>query len=123
MLLSSARWSPDGQFIAAGDRAGPFAGIILYSLRTRRVEKLSDKGASPHWTPDGKKLVYFEREDIRVLDLRTRAVTTVPFKQLPGEPIDLREIFVVCLSREGETLYVQSTSEQSDIWFARFPHH
>ena len=118
LLLSAPRGSPDGQFIAGRDRNG--AAILLYSLRTRRAEKVADAGASPHWTPDGKKLVYFDRQDIRILDLHTRAVTTVPFSQIPGEPIDLRDTWVVRLSRDAMTLYVQSTRPQSDIWLARF---
>ena len=120
LLLGSPRWSPDGQFIAAIDRNGR---IILYSLRTRRVETLPHKGASPQWTPDGKKLVYFERQSILILDLRTRAVTTIPFPQLPGEQIDLQAIWGVRLSRDGQTLYVQSPRPQSDIWIARFAPH
>ena len=121
LLLSFPRWSPDGQFIASRDRMG--REIILYSLRTHEVEKLADGGASPQWTPDGNKVVYFERQDIRILDLRTRAVSIVPFRQLPGEQIDLRGTWVVRLSKDGRTLYVQSTNPQSDIWLAQFHNH
>ncbi|HJQ38226.1 MAG TPA: protein kinase [Thermoanaerobaculia bacterium] len=121
VFLSAARWSPDGQFIAARDRTGLVASILLYSVRTRKVEKLADNGSSPHWTPDGRKIVYFDRSNVRILDLQSRAVTTVPFRQLPGEQLDLRSTWVR-LSPDGQTLYVRSTSEQSNIWLAQFPH-
>jgi Tol biopolymer transport system component len=121
VYLSRARWSPDGQFIAGTDGPGLFSGTLLYSLRTRRVEKVSASGASPHWTPDGTKLVYFEAQDLRILDLQSRAVTIVPFRELPGEQPNLRAT-AVRLSPRGETVYVQTTSPQSDIWFARLPH-
>ncbi|HKS23970.1 MAG TPA: protein kinase [Thermoanaerobaculia bacterium] len=121
VLLSSPRWSPDGQFIAA--ETGADMSVILYTLRTHRVEKLTDNGASPQWTADGRKIVYFGRQDIHILDLRSRAVTTVPFRQIPGEEIDLRATWAVRLSGDGRTLYVQSTSRQSDIWIAQFSRH
>jgi Tol biopolymer transport system component len=120
--LSAGRWSPDGQFIASQDRVGAALKVFLYSLRTRRIEKIADDGASPHWTPDGKKLVYFQRQAICILDVATRAVTTVPVTQLPDTRIDLRSTWVH-LSRQGETVYVRSTKEESDIWLAQFPHH
>jgi hypothetical protein len=101
----------------ARDRTGPDAAIILYSLRTHQVQKLADSGFSPHCTADGKKIVYFAQSNIRILDLQTRAVTTMPFK-VPGEQVDdawLR------LSRDGRTLYVRSANEQSDVWIAQLP--
>ncbi|HET8775114.1 MAG TPA: hypothetical protein VFP80_15035, partial [Thermoanaerobaculia bacterium] len=122
VYLSRAKWSPDGQFIAGTDGPGLFAGILLYSLRTNRAEKLADSGALPHWTPDGRKLVYFDRQELRMLDLQSRAVTPVPFRQFPGEQINLRAT-AVRVSRDVNTIYVQSTSPQSDIWIARLPGH
>jgi Tol biopolymer transport system component/predicted Ser/Thr protein kinase len=118
IYLSSARWSPDGQFIAAKSGTG-IGGIILYSLRTGRVEKLSGSGFSPEWTADGEKLIYFERQDLRILDRRSRNVTSVPFRPLPGEQINLQ---TTAVSRQADTVYVQSTSLQSDIWIAQFAH-
>jgi len=120
-LLSSPRWSPDGQFIAGASPTGE--AIFLYALRTHGLEKLSNSGTSPQWTADGKKIVYFERQDIRIHDLQSHAVTSVPFRPLPGEQIDLRATWAVRLSGDGRTLYVQSTNPQSDIWLAQFRSH
>jgi len=129
-FLNSAKWSPDGQFIIARDQPNfvvqqsasedmPGA-IILYSLRTRRAEKLSEKGGSPHWTPDGKKIVYFEQQAIRILDLESRSVRTAPFTSPAGAEIDLRRP-AARLSRDGATLYVRQVIHQGDIWLMRFP--
>jgi Tol biopolymer transport system component len=129
VFLPTPKWSPDGQFIVARDRRvlsaqrvrrSDFPGaIILYSLRTRRAEKLSESGVSPHWTPDGKKIVYFERQDIRILDLASRALTIVPFTPLAGGQIDLRD--GSRMSQDASTLYVLQTVQQGDIWMVRFP--
>ena len=130
VFLNSAKWSPDGQFIVARDQPNfvvqqvasedmPGA-IILYSLRTRRAEKLSENGSSPHWTPDGKKIVYFGQHAIQILDLESRSVRTAPFTLLSSAEIDLRRP-AARLSRDAATLYVRQVSHQGDVWLMRFP--
>ena len=129
VFLASARWSPDGQFIIARDQREPDTqrmapntppgAIVLYSLRTRRPETLSKSGFAPHWTPDGTKVVYFERQDIRVIDLQSRATRLVPFTPAGGAQVDLWNM--PRLSRDATTLYVRQASQQADIWIVRFP--
>ena len=130
VYLDSPKWSPDGQFIVARDQQSlavqqvasedmPGA-IILYSLRTRRAETLSEKGGSPHWTPDGRKIVYFVRHAIRILDLESRSIKTAPLVNEVGAEIDLRRP-AARLSRDAATLYVRQVIHQGDIWLMRFP--
>ena len=128
-FLPSARWSPDGQFIAFRDQRepdnqratpnDPTGAIALYSLRTHQAERLSPSGFAPHWTPDGTKLVYFERHDVRILDVKTREQKIVPVPPAGDTEIDLRNI--PRLSQDGATLYVRQTTQQGDIWMVRFP--
>jgi len=128
-FLPQPKWSPDGQLIVAREREQESlsGAIVLYSLRTHRAERLPASGSAPHWTPDGRKVVYFERQEVRVLDLASRATTSVPFTALPGGEIDLRGVTsylsrdVARLSRDGATLYVRQEISQSDIWMVRFP--
>jgi Tol biopolymer transport system component len=129
VFLNSPRWSPDGQFIVGRDQPNVVAqqvasqempgAIILYSLRTGRAEKLTASGVSPQWTPDGKKIVYFERNAIRILDLASRSVRTAPFTSLYGADVDLRRP-AARLSQDTTTLYVRQVNHQSDIWLMRF---
>jgi eukaryotic-like serine/threonine-protein kinase len=129
LLLADARWSPDGQFIVARDqfvdeaqrttRGDPPVAVILYSLRTRRVEKLANNGYAPHWTPDGKKIVYFERDKIQILDLQSRALRTVAAPVLDGAPIAFGN--ATRLSGDASKLYIKQTVQEGDIWIARFP--
>jgi len=111
------KWSPDGtQLVGAIDvRDGQQAGFRLYSLRAKRTEKVSNRGVSPQWLPDGKRILFFEKNIIGMLDLDTRRVTTVPFTPLPG--VDLQDVnFSPWLSRDGSMLLVRQTLEQGDIW-------
>jgi Tol biopolymer transport system component len=129
VFLPTPRWSPDGRFIVARNqrvmsaqlvRKNDLPGaVVLYSLEARRAEKLADRGVSPHWTPDGKKIIYFERQEVRILDLATRSLKIVPFT-LPGSArVDLRDASRV--SRDARTLYVLQSVQQGDIWMVRLP--
>jgi eukaryotic-like serine/threonine-protein kinase len=53
-------WSRDGKRIVAylQTRAGPRAGIAVYSFETGRYEKLTEFGHSPHWLPDGRRILF-----------------------------------------------------------------
>jgi Tol biopolymer transport system component len=129
VYLSSARWSPDGQSIVATDQREPEGqrmtsndppgAIVIYSLRKRRAETLSTSGFAPHWTPDGTKVVYFKRRDIRILDLQSRALKIVPFTPHGGAQLALGDM--PRLSRDVATLYVRQATQQADIWIAHFP--
>ncbi|HEV2719762.1 MAG TPA: protein kinase [Thermoanaerobaculia bacterium] len=129
VFLPTPRWSPDGQFIVARNRRVVSAqlvrnnvlpgAIVLYSLRTRRAETLSESGVSPSWTPDGKKVIYCERHEVRILDLASRSLTTVPFTMPGSAYIDLRD--GARISRDAKTLYMLQTVRQADIWMVRFP--
>jgi eukaryotic-like serine/threonine-protein kinase len=112
--LGLERWSPDGQQIVGAVRDG---GLFVYSLRTRRSEKvLSRRVTSPRWLPDGRNIVFFERQQIGILDLDTRRETTAPFLPPPGKESGYSPGI---LSRDGSTLYVRQTLEQGDVWLVR----
>jgi eukaryotic-like serine/threonine-protein kinase len=129
VYLPSPKWSPDGRYLVSRDQREPDAqratpndppgSILLYSLQTKQVERLANTGFAAHWSADGAKVVYFEREDIRIYDMKTRTQRIVPFTPASGEEIDLRNF--PRLSRDAATLCVQQAIEQGDIWMVRFP--
>ena len=106
------RWSPDGQQIV-GTADG---GVILYSPATHRSEKVLPHGEWPQWLPDGKKIVFFDRNRAGIFDLASRQVTPAPLAPAAGAQLDSRSI----LSRDGSTIYVRQTQEQGDIWMMAF---
>ena len=121
LFVSSPRWSQDGEFIAGLDRTrASNSPLLRYSLRTRRTELLSPEGFSPHWTPDGSKIVWFDRRGARIFDPQRRAVTTLRFGDIWGAPVELTDTSAR-LSRDATMLYLRQIVQQGDIWMARLP--
>jgi len=60
-----ARFSPDGETIAYGSTRTGNGEIYLHPLDGGPETRLTDRGTgdSPDWSPDGKRLVYFEDSD------------------------------------------------------------
>jgi len=112
--LGAARWSPDGEHIVG--LLNPDPGLVVYSLRTRRSEVVLRRViAWPQWLPDSRHVVFYERQNIGILDLDSRRETSAPFP-LPGVQLG----FTSMLSNDGSTLYVRQTVEQGDVWLVRF---
>jgi eukaryotic-like serine/threonine-protein kinase len=111
--LGPPRWSPDGTRIVGTLENG----FGIYSLKSRSVEKVRDRGVLPQWFPDGRHILFFEHDGAHVLDLDTRSVTpgSGPY---PGVAWD-DETFTRRLSADGSILYVRQILEQGDIWIAR----
>jgi Tol biopolymer transport system component len=68
-------WSADGRSLygSAAGAAGPAAGVFVYSLDTRRYEKLTDDGEDPKLLHNGRQMLYERKGLLHLYDLRTRA--------------------------------------------------
>ncbi|HJQ36654.1 MAG TPA: protein kinase [Thermoanaerobaculia bacterium] len=112
-ILSWPKWSPDGSRLLG--RVGNQ--IVVYSVQTRRLDTISDRGSGPAWVRDGKRIAIFEKERVNILDLQTRRVTTISIAPPPGaDVIDETRRF----APDGSMIYVQQALEQGDIWMMRF---
>jgi Tol biopolymer transport system component len=122
-LLSNLKWSPDGKMIVGTDSTrtptGIRGGIVVYSIPERRFERVIERGETPQWLGDSRKLVFFERDRIGILDLDTRQITDARLESPPGVPYELTTL--PRISPDGSTVYFLHTLEQGDIWMVRFP--
>jgi len=67
----ASSWSPDSRSLAGVLNGRP--GIFLYSLATRRYERLTDSGWRPVWSQDGSQILFLDRGwKVFALDLATR---------------------------------------------------
>jgi Tol biopolymer transport system component len=104
-------WSPDGRrlagMIGAVDR-----GIVIYTLDTKRYDRLTTYGQWPVWLPDSRHLLFVSGGNgFYVLDRETRAV-----RKIFGLPRDV--IGPPQLTPDGRTVYFTRRVTEADIWLA-----
>ena len=102
-------WSPDGALLAG--QAGLAAhGILTYSLRTRRFDRLTDFGGYPVWLPDSRHVMFVSGgRDFSVVDSRSRKVQKVfsVERDIIGPPQ---------VTRDGREAYFSRRVTEGDIW-------
>ena len=79
----SARWSPDGRYIAALT-SDPSQNLVLFDLESHKRRELSERAAYPNWSRDGRH-IYFARPysdnpglyRVRIADGNVEKITTL----------------------------------------------
>ena len=117
--LGSPGWSPDGtRLLGTGKSGNVRRGITVFDLRTRKYTQLLDRGVSPQWLPDSKRVAFFDRGSIGIVDLEGRIVATAAVTAPAGVQLENR-VVIPRLSRDGTMLYVRQTLEQGDVWLTQ----
>ncbi len=103
-------WSPDGKWLAGGKRAqtGETKGIAIYSLESRRFENLSDFGFYPVWLADSRRLLFWGRGALFLVNKDTREQHEVPISQYG--------LFWLAVSKDNRSIYFTLSTSESDIW-------
>jgi len=110
-------WSPDGSKLA-GDAvtagAGLGNGIVLYDLKSRRFDRLTESGNAPSFLPDGRRIVYVDDSALRLVDSASKRKREI----LPARADSALDGFA--FSRDCRSLYILRDLRESDIWEATF---
>jgi serine/threonine protein kinase/Tol biopolymer transport system component len=103
----ASSWSPDGKWLAGHSNQA----LFLYSLASRRYERLQPGGVQPVWFHDGFRLLYSSASggQVHVFDTRTRQS-----RQLLAPPAS-SSFRSADLSPDDRTLYVVHSQEEGDI--------
>jgi len=104
-------WSLDGKWLA-GDRrdpSGTFKGIAIYNFDARSYQNLTDSGERPAWLNDNRRLLFTDRDAIRLVDRETKQVRDV----LSAAP---HSVWTPRLSKDNRWLVYSLRSSEADIW-------
>jgi Tol biopolymer transport system component len=102
-------WSPDGGHLV-GHVDSATQGIVMYSLRSRKYERLTDFGQWPVWLPHSSRVLFVAAgKAFYVVDTQSKQVRKVfsVTRDTLGPPQ---------LTRDGKTAYFSRRVTESDIW-------
>jgi Tol biopolymer transport system component len=102
-------WSLDGERLA-GHADSAKQGIMIYSLRSRKYERLTDFGQWPVWLPDSRRVLFVAGGKaffiVDTLSKQVRKMFSVT-RDVIGPPQ---------LTRDGKTAYFSRRVTEADIW-------
>ncbi len=103
-------WSSDGQKLAGWEaRIGERFGIVLYSLESQRYEKLTDFGTRPTWLSDGRRLLFYHKDKLYIVDNKSKKVREVL-------STNANDITGLALLRDDRHIYFSLKIAEADIW-------
>jgi eukaryotic-like serine/threonine-protein kinase len=105
-------WSPDGVRLA-GHSDSARQGIMMYSLQSRKYERLTDFGQWPMWLPDSRRVLFVAAgKAFFIVDAQSKQVRKVfsVTRDIIGPPQ---------LTRDGKIAYFSRRVTESDIWLLR----
>jgi len=108
----AASWSADGQRLAGYTDVG---GIFVYSLGTRRLERLSERGQYMAWLHGSPRLLYLEGGSLFLLDAASRSSRRL---LAPPPSSDYRWVSV---SRDDRRLLLVRHEDEGDVWMMTSP--
>jgi hypothetical protein len=87
-------------------------GIVLYSLKDKTYDRLTDFGSSATWLPDNRRLVFDWKGELYLLDRVTKATRPV-YSVRPPEKLRWAR-----LCADGRQLFFLRSIDEADIWMA-----
>ncbi len=108
----AASWSADGRRLAGYTDAD---GIFVYSLGSRRLERLADRGQHMAWLHGSPRLLYIDGESLSLLDTVSRSS-----RRLLAPPPN-SEYQWVSVSRDDRRLLLVRHEDEGDIWMMSPP--
>ena len=103
-------WSPDSKKLAgwSADRNGEGPGSYVYSLESRRFEKIAEVGFRQYWLSDNRHLICVNGGSIFLLDSRTKSARRI--LEMPR-----REIRGASISADSSRIYFSVVTDEADI--------
>jgi eukaryotic-like serine/threonine-protein kinase len=106
-------WSSDGKQIAsmrigATSDAG---GILIFDLASQTHQILTDYGETPIWLKDNRRLIFFDKDKVFLIDSLTKKVKEI----LSVAPDSLQGMTI---SPDNRSIYFSLKKTEADIWLA-----
>ena len=105
-------WSPNGELLVGqlGNAGRMATGILVYSFKTKKYQKISEFGEWPVWLPDNRRVLFVaNRNAFYIVDSQTKQVRKIfsVERDVIGPPR---------LTRDGRAAYFIRRVNEADIW-------
>jgi Tol biopolymer transport system component len=87
--------------------------VFEYSFATRQYKKLADFGVRPLWLADSRRLLFYDKDKIYLLDSQTKRIKEI----MSVAPNRIQSIAV---SKDNRTIYYSLQRTEADIWLGTF---
>jgi len=85
--------------------------VAIYSLRGRGYELITATGSTPVFMPEGKRILYIDRDGLRIVDRASKISRLVL-------PVPASDFIGYAASRDRRSLYLVINQTEGDIWSA-----
>ena len=111
--FSVTAWSPDGTRLVGSSRTAATLepGVVIYSVGTNKYERLTSSGIPIAWFPDGRRVLYRDKNSLMTVDVETKK--TQPVSDKLGVGFGGGSL---ALARDGRSLLAVRADDQADIW-------
>ncbi|HEV8336556.1 MAG TPA: protein kinase [Candidatus Polarisedimenticolia bacterium] len=106
-----AAWSLDGKRLTGIPITSTTSegGVAIYTLETKQYDRLTNSGYPFDWFPDGRRILYRDKNQLMTVDVETKKMQVVLDKLGAG-------VSNLSLARDGRSLLVVRADNQSDVW-------
>jgi len=105
-------WSPDGtELVGQINSLNAAGGVAIYPLRDKKYQLVTETGGGPVFLQDGKRILYSDRDGIRLVDRASKTSRLVL-------PIPGTEFVNFALAPDRRTIYLVTGQTEGDIWSA-----
>jgi len=109
-------WSNDGKKIAGYliNPDGSDVGIGIYTIESKKFERLTDFGMDPVWLSDDRRLLFYNDGRIDLLEIDTKK--THPVLSRAPQSVGKRGF---AISSDDRIIYFSQTSTEADVWLLK----
>jgi Tol biopolymer transport system component len=111
--LSGISWSQDGRFLAGEllqKDQSPVPGVVTWSLKENTYRRLTRTGADPDFCQDGRKIIFADLDEIRIVNVASGEVGTLLSPPPHSRYLRAR------VGPDGRTLCTVRGTDEGDIW-------
>ncbi|HKQ50620.1 MAG TPA: protein kinase [Phycisphaerae bacterium] len=117
--MTASSWSPDGKSFAGSiydTESGSNEGIGVYTIETKSLRRIAEKGEFPKFLSDGRRLVFLRNDELMLVEIDGGAPRTL--LSIAPDRLDTNGM---SLPRDDSAIYYTRHRMEADVWLIELP--